>query len=266
MRIFETHAHLDHPDFDADRETIISKCFSSGIEYIINVASNKETAFSSLELAKKHLHIFATVGFHPHDAMDFDAEVVKKLAREKKVLAIGEIGLDFFRNLSPFTVQREVFDNQAHLAMQYDLPVIVHDRDAHQECFNILKKNGVKEAVFHCFTGDIVFAQQVLDEGWMISFTGNITYANSKLDDVIRLVPLDSFMVETDSPYLPPHPHRGKRNSPLYLPLVVGKIAEVKEISPNEVAEHSFANAYRFFRIPPDPVKASHKKAGHKKA
>ena len=123
MKLFETHAHLDHPDFDADRETIINKCFSSGIDYIINVAFNKETAYSSLELAKKYLHIFSTVGFHPHDAVDFDAEVVKKLAREKKVLAIGEIGLDFFRNLSPFTVQREVFNNQAHLAVDYDLPV-----------------------------------------------------------------------------------------------------------------------------------------------
>ncbi|MGB4261698.1 MAG: TatD family hydrolase, partial [Candidatus Cloacimonas acidaminovorans] len=144
--------------------------------------------------------------------------------------------------------------------------IIVHDRDAHQECYNILKKNKVKEAVFHCFTGDIIFAQQVLDEGWMISFTANITYANSKLDNVIRLVPLDRFMVETDCPYLPPYLHRGKRNSPLFLPLVVEKIAEVKEISPNEVAELSFANAYRFFRVPPDPVKTSHKKAGHKKA
>ena len=265
MKLFETHAHLDHPDFDADRETIINKCFSSGIDYIINVAFNKETAYSSLELAKKYLHIFSTVGFHPHDAVDFDAEVVKKLAREKKVLAIGEIGLDFFRNLSPFTVQREVFNNQAHLAVDYDLPVIVHDRDAHQECYNILKKNKVQEAVFHCFTGDIIFAQQVLDEGWMISFTANITYANSKLDDVIRLVPLDRFMVETDCPYLPPYLHRGKRNSPLFLPLVVEKIAEVKGISPNEVAELSFTNAYRFFRVPSDPVKISHKKASHKK-
>ena len=265
MKLFETHCHLDHPDFDSDRESLINKSFSSGIEYIINVAFNKETAFSSLGLAKKHLHIFSTVGYHPHDAIDFDAEIVKKLAREKKVVAIGEIGLDFFRNLSPFTVQREVFANQAHLAVEYDLPVIVHDRDAHQECYNILKNENIKEAVFHCFSGDIIFAQQVLDAGWMISFTGNITYANIHLDDVIRLVPLDRFMVETDCPYLPPHPHRGERNSPLYLPLVVEKIAEVKGISPKEVAELSFANAYRFFRIPPDPVKALHHKSSHKK-
>jgi len=265
MKLFETHAHLDHPDFDADRESLINKCFSSGIEYIINVAFNKETSVSSLELARKHLHIFSTVGYHPHDAVDFDAELVKKMAREKKVLAIGEIGLDFFRNLSPFPVQREVFANQAHLAVEYELPVIVHDRQAHQECFNILKKEHVKEAVFHCFSGDIVFAQQVLDEGWMISFTGSITYANSLLDDVIRIVPTDRFMIETDCPYLPPHPHRGKRNSPLLLHLVAQKIAEIKGFTPLEVGELSFDNAHRFFRIPPDPVKPTHHKAGHKK-
>ncbi len=265
MRLFETHAHLDLPDFDTDRESLITKCFSQGIEYIVNIGFNKETSMSSLELARKHLHIFATVGYHPHDAMDFDAEIIKRLAREKKVVAIGEIGLDFFRNLSPFNVQREVFANQAHLAVEYDLPVVVHDRDAHQECYKILRDEGVKEAVFHCFSGDIIFAQQVLDAGWMMSFTGSITYANSHLENVIRLVPMDRFMIETDCPYLPPHPHRGKRNSPLYLNLIAEKIAEIKEITPNEVAEAAFENAYRFFRIPPDPVKQTHHKAGHKR-
>ena len=133
MKLFETHAHLDLPDYDADRDSLINKCFKNGIEYIINVAFNKETAMSSLELALKYPHIFATVGFHPHEATEFDAELVKKLAREKKVVAIGEIGLDFFRNLSPYPVQREVFANQAHLAVEYDLPIVVHDREAHQE-------------------------------------------------------------------------------------------------------------------------------------
>jgi len=264
MKLFETHAHLDLPDFDADREVLINKCFSSGIEYIINIGFNKETSLSSWELAKKHLHIFSTVGYHPHDAMDFDAELVKRLAREKKVLAIGEIGLDFFRNLSPFTVQREVFSNQAHLAVEYDLPIVVHNRDAHQECYQILKREGVKHAVFHCFSGDIIFARQVLDEGWHISFTGTVTYPNSRLEDVVRCVPMDQFMIETDCPYLPPHPHRGKRNSPLFLHLVAEKIAEIKGITPNEVAEKAFENAHRFFRVPPDPVKHHHK-AGHKK-
>ncbi|MDI3504416.1 MAG: TatD DNase family protein [Candidatus Cloacimonadota bacterium] len=259
MKLFETHAHLDLPDYDSDRENLINKCFKSGIEYIINISFNKETALSSLELAQKHPHIFATVGYHPHDATDFDAELVKKLAREPKVIAIGEIGLDFFRNLSPYPIQREVFANQAHLAVEYDLPVVVHDRQAHQECFNILKDVGVKEAVFHCFSGDIVFAQQILDAGWRMSFTGNITYPNSHLDDVLRLVPMDRFMIETDCPYLPPHPHRGERNSPLHLHLIAEKIAEIKELTPNEVAETAYNNAIKFFRIPPDPVKKVHK-------
>ncbi len=265
MKLFETHAHLDLPDFDSDREALINKCFAGGIEYIINIGFNKETSQSSLDLAKKHLHIFATVGYHPHDATDFDAEVVKKLAREKKVLAIGEIGLDFFRNLSPYSVQRDVFTNQCHLAVDYDLPVVVHNREAHQECYKILKSVGVKDAVFHCFSGDIIFAQQVLDEGWMISFTGTVTYPNSKLEDVIRMMPLDQFMIETDCPYLPPHPHRGQRNSPLFLHLVAEKIAQIRETTPNEIAEQSYTNAHRFFRIPPDPVRPTHHKAYHKK-
>nr|MDK2850785.1 TatD DNase family protein [Candidatus Cloacimonadota bacterium] len=263
MKLFETHAHLDLPDFDSDRENLINKCFKDGIEYIINVSFNKETAISSLELAKKHSRIFATVGYHPHDATDFDPELVKKMVREPRVLAIGEIGLDFFRNLSPYTVQREVFANQAHLAVEFDLPVVVHDRQAHQESYNILKQEGVKEAVFHCFSGDIIFAQQVLDAGWMMSFTGNITYNNSHLDDVIRLVPMDRFMIETDSPYLTPHPHRGQRNSPLFLHLVAEKIAQIKGITPKEVAKASYDNAYRFFRIPTEVAKQQ--KSGSKK-
>ncbi|MDP2172910.1 MAG: TatD family hydrolase [Candidatus Cloacimonadaceae bacterium] len=265
MKLFETHAHLDLPDFDSDREALIAKCHAAGIEYIINIGFNKETSLSSFELARKHLHIFATVGYHPHDATDFDAELIKRLAREKKVLAIGEIGLDFFRNLSPYSVQREVFANQAHLAVDYDLPVVVHNRDAHQECYKILKNEGVKHAVFHCFSGDIIFAQQVLDEGWMISFTGTVTYPNAHLEDVIRLMPIDQFMIETDCPYLPPHPHRGERNSPLFLHLVAEKIAQIREMTPNDVAEKAFDNAHRFFRVPPDPVKPTHHKAGHKK-
>jgi TatD DNase family protein len=263
MKLFETHAHLDLPDFDSDRESLINKCFKNGIEYIINISFNKETAISSLELAKRHSRIFSTVGYHPHDATDFDPELVKKLARDPNVLAIGEIGLDFFRNLSPYTVQREVFANQAHLAVEFDLPVVVHDRQAHQESYNILKQEGVKEAVFHCFSGDIVFAQQVLDAGWMMSFTGSITYNNSHLDDVIRLVPMDRFMIETDCPYLPPHPHRGQRNSPLLLHLVAEKIAQIKGITPKEVAELSYENAYRFFRIPAEVTKQT--KSGTKK-
>lgn len=255
MRLFETHAHLDLPDFEPDREALIEECFNSGIEYIINIGFNKETSLNSLELAKRHLHIFSTVGYHPHDATDFDAELVKRLAREKKVLAVGEIGLDFFRNLSPYSVQREVFANQVSLAIDYDLPIVVHNRDAHQECYKILKQAKAKNVVFHCFTGDIIFAQQVLDEGWLISFTGAITYANANLDDVIRMMPKEQFMIETDCPYLPPHPHRGERNSPLHLHLVAQEIARILELTPNEVTERSFENAHRFFRVPPDPIK-----------
>jgi TatD DNase family protein len=210
------------------------------------------------------LHIFATVGFHPHDARDFDAELIKRLVRDKNVLAIGEVGLDFFRNYSPYPVQREVFRNQAYLAVDYDKPLVIHNRDAHQECYNTLKEVQAKDVVFHCFSGDIIFAQQVFDEGWMVSFTGNVTYPNSNLEDVVRMMPMDQFMIETDCPYLTPHPHRGKRNSPLHLHLVAEKIAEIRGITPLEVAQASFDNAFRFFRVPPDPVRPLSKKGGSK--
>ncbi|MBM4403303.1 MAG: TatD family hydrolase [Candidatus Cloacimonetes bacterium] len=265
MKLFETHAHLDLPDYNNDRDVLINKCFAGGIEYIINIGFNKETSLSSLELARKYLHLFATVGYHPHEATEFDAEVIKRLARDSNVLAIGETGLDFFRNLAPFPVQREVFFNQIRLALEYDLPLVVHDRNAHQECYRMMKKENVKHAVLHCFSGDLVFARQVLDEGWMISFTASITYPNSILDDVIRITPLEQMMVETDCPYLSPQSHRGKRNSPLLLHHVVEKIAQVKEMTPNDVAEKTFDNAYRFFRIPPDPVKRKSTKSGRKK-
>ena len=248
MRLFETHAHLDLPDFEPDREALIQKCFDSGIEYIINIGFNRETSLNSLELAKKHPHIFATVGYHPHDATDFDAEFVKRLAREKKVLAIGEIGLDFFRNLSPFTVQRDVFYNQAMLAVDYDLPIVVHNRDAHQECFKILKSVNAKDVVFHCFSGDEDFARRVLDMGFYIGVDGPITYkASDKLRRVVEICPMNRLLVETDCPYLTPVPHRGKRNEPAYVRYVAEEVARVKKATPEEVACATSANARRLF-------------------
>jgi len=249
MKIFETHAHLDLPDFNKDRDAIIQKCFTSGIEYIINIGYNKETSEGSIALARKYPTVYATVGYHPHDANDFDPEVVKQLARDKKVVAIGEIGLDYFRNLSSHKAQLEAFASQVQLAHEFELPIVVHDRDAHEECYEVLKKAQAKEVVFHCFSGDVIFAEKLLAEGWYLSFTGNITYKSSLLEDVVRMVPEDRFFVETDSPYLSPMPHRGERNSPLNLPYVVQKIADIKRIAPNKVAELAYNNAKQFFSI-----------------
>ena len=247
MKIFETHAHMDFPQFNKDRDNILEKCFDSGVEYLLNIGVDKRSCEASIELSEKYDRIFAAVGFHPHDAKDFDEDFVARLAKHKKVVAIGEIGLDFFRNLSPVEVQKDVFQKQVEIALELNLPVIVHDRNAHDECFDILQKYKPPKVVFHCFSGDEIFAEKLLNKGWFISFTGSITFKNSSMENVVRMIPKDKFFIETDSPYLSPVPLRGKRNSPLNLRYIIEKIAEIKRITPKQVAEISFNNAVRFF-------------------
>lgn len=250
MKIIETHAHLDLPDFDGDRDQLIKQCRQEEIINIIDIGYNKETSENAIQLAEKYDFIYATVGYHPHDSSDYQPDVIKQLARHKKVVAIGEIGLDLFRNISPIKTQKEVFEDQVILSLEYDLPVVIHDRDAHEDCYQLLKKHEVKNAVFHCFLGDLLFAEKLIREGWKMSFTGNITYTNSTMQDVIREIPEDVFFVETDCPYLSPMPMRGKRNSPLNLYHVVEKIAEIRMQTPKEIAEITTRNALKFFNIP----------------
>ena len=249
MKIFETHAHLNFQHFDKDRDQLIKKCFNSGIEYILNIGVDEKTCNASIKLAEKYDRIYASVGFHPHDATDFNAEFIRQKVQHPKVIAIGEIGLDYYRNLSPKDVQKKVFEQQINIAMELDMPIIVHDRDAHQDCYEILSRNNSKNVVFHCFSGDEVFAQKLLEKGWYISFTGTVTYKNSNMENIIRLVPEDKFFIETDSPYLSPHPLRGKRNSPLNLQYVIEKISEIRGTTPKKIAEFSYWNACNFFNL-----------------
>lgn len=248
MKIFETHAHLDLKDFNKDRARVIEQSKKAGVEYLINIGYNQETSENAIKLAAEYDFIYASVGYHPHDATEYKSEVVRKLALEKKVLAIGEIGLDYYRNLSPRDIQKKVFAEQIEIAKQLNLPIIIHDRDAHEDCYKILKEHKADKVVFHCFSGDVVFAEQLLAEGWKLSITGTVTYKNNQsLQDVVRMLPDDSFFVETDSPYLSPVPHRGKRNAPYYLPLIIEEIARIRMQAPNNVAEMTFNNATKFF-------------------
>ncbi len=249
MKIFETHAHLDFPQFDKDREQLIKKCFNKDIEYILNIGVDKKTCNASIKLAEKYDRIYAAVGFHPHDATDFNAEFIRRKAQHPKVIAIGEIGLDYYRNLSPKDIQKKVFEQQIKIALELNMPIIVHDRDAHEDCYDILSRNNAINVVFHCFSGDEVFAQKVIEKGWFISFTGTVTYKNSNMENIIRLVPEDKFFIETDSPYLSPHPQRGKRNSPLNLQYVIEKISEIRGTTPKNIAELSYINACNFFTL-----------------
>lgn len=247
MRIFESHAHLDDKKFDNDREKIIEKCRRNGIEYIINIGCNIKTTMDSIGLAKKYDFIYAAAGFHPHDATELDMKFLRKVVVQPEVVAVGEIGLDYYRNLSPKKIQQQAFREQIELAMEIDKPIIIHNRDADEDTLKILREYKPKNVVYHCFSGDVIYAEEVLNEGWYISFTGNITYKNNRLTEVVNMTPLDRFFIETDCPYLTPHPNRGKRNDPTNLRYVIEKIADIKRISPLRAAEFSYQNAKKFF-------------------
>ncbi|MDZ7374143.1 MAG: TatD family hydrolase [candidate division KSB1 bacterium] len=252
----DTHAHLDFGDFDADREEVLQRARECGIGAIVNVGTDAKSSQASVALAEKHPEVWAAVGIHPHDAGEArleEIEQIAELAAHSKVIAIGEIGLDFYRDLSPREKQRDVFARLLGLARQTGLPVIIHSRAAHEETLEMVRREaaeGSLRGVFHCFSGDQRVAEQVLDLGFYISFCGNLTFKNSRLVDVLRAVPDERLLLETDSPFLAPEPHRGKRNEPAYLHFTVRKIAEVKGLSPAEVLSRTTANAIALFGLP----------------
>lgn len=249
MKIFETHAHLDFEDFNKDRDQVIKNALKAGVEKIINVGTDEATSLHSIEMAKKYPQIYAAVGYHPSTVEHFDEKIVYDYAKKDKVVAIGEIGLDYYRNYNPVDMQKKVFERQVQIAKELNMPIIIHDREAHEDCYDILKKHKADKVVFHCFSGDTIFAEKVLNEGWYISITGVITYKNSDLPEVMRIIPKDRFFIETDCPYLTPIPHRGKRNMPEYLTYVVQKISDILRIPPNMVAEQAYNNACKFFGV-----------------
>jgi TatD DNase family protein len=253
--LFDTHAHLDDDRFDDDRDEVVSQCTEAGVDLILNDGSNIQTSVKSIALAEKYKFIYAAVGVHPHDASDMDDEtagVLAALAENKKVRAIGEIGLDYHYDLSPREVQKRRFVEQIDLARQLRLPVIVHDRESHGDVMDIFKKTRIKEVggVLHSFSGSAEMALECLKMGLYISISGPVTFSNAKKTvEAVKEVPLDMLLIETDSPYLTPVPYRGKRNYPGYVRLVAEKIAEIKGISFEEVAQKTMENGKRLFGI-----------------
>ncbi|HOS69337.1 MAG TPA: TatD family hydrolase [Bacillota bacterium] len=253
--LFDTHAHLDDDRFDKDRDETIMQCQRDGVELILNAGSNIETSVKAIALAKKYEFIYAAVGVHPHDAAEMDEEtagVLAALAGNKKVRAIGEIGLDYHYDFSPRDVQKQRFVEQIDLARQLKLPVIVHDREAHGDVMDIFKKTRIKEVggVLHSFSGSAEMALECIKLGLYISISGPVTFENArKTVEAVKQVPLDMLLIETDSPYLTPVPYRGKRNYPGYVRFVAEKIAEIKGISFEEVARQTLENGKRLFRI-----------------
>ena len=247
MRIYETHAHLDFDDYKKDRDDILKSCFKAGVERIINIGIDVKSTQNGIDLSEKYPQIKATGGYHPSTVQEYDESKLQALLKHKNIVALGEIGLDYYRLYNPVDLQKKVFEAQVKIAMDLNLPIVVHDREAHEDCMAILEKYNPVKVVFHCFSGDVKFAEKVLNKGWFISITGVITYKNSSLDQVVRIIPKEKLMIETDCPYLTPVPHRGKRNNPEYLIYVVQKIADILNVPPKVVAEQTFKNAEEFF-------------------
>ena len=255
MALFDTHAHYDDTQFDPDREALLSALPESGVGLVVNPGCDIPTSRQAVALAEQYPHIYAAVGYHPENCGPYvpeELDVLRELARHAKVVAIGEIGLDYYwEENPPRDFQQQVFRAQLQLAQELDLPVIVHDREAHGDSLAIIQEFPAVRGVFHCFSGSAEMAKELVKLGWMVSFTGVLTYKNArKALEAAAAVPLDRLMIETDSPYMAPVPNRGKRNDSRNVAFICEKLAEVKGISPEECARITWENGKRFFRIP----------------
>jgi TatD DNase family protein len=250
--LIDSHAHLELSDFDDDREDVIERAKKSGVECVVTVGINLEDSRNAVALAERYDNIYASVGVHPHDAKSINETTyasLRKLSESDRVVAYGEIGLDLFRNLSPRDLQIKRFGEQLELAGELGLPVIIHDREAHRETVELLKgwKNR-SGGVIHCFSGDYDMAVKCLDMGFYISIPGTITYKKSEtLRDVVRRIPIDGLLVETDCPFLSPEPKRGKRNEPANVVYTARKVAQVKDLPFEDVARITSENTRNLF-------------------
>ncbi len=260
----DSHAHLEMEQFDADREQMLARAREAGIEAIVAIGSGTGPGSldCGIQLAERHGFIYATIGIHPHEAKlasDADFEEMVQLAKRPKVIAWGEIGLDYFYDHSPREVQQEVFLKQLQLARAAKLPIVIHCRpsdnsdDAWQDCLKLLREHWAASGlggILHCFTGTWAHAAQALDMGFMISFAGNVTFPKAQqIREAAKQVPLDRMLIETDSPFLAPVPHRGKRNEPSFVKEVARQLGELRGLSMEEVGLQTANNFYRFFSL-----------------
>ncbi len=255
IELIDTHCHLDISPLERDVDKVIENASYAGVKRMITIGIDLMSSVAAVELASNYEQVYAAVGVHPHDASTFSPrladELISMAQSHDKVVAWGEIGLDYAKNYSARPVQHDAFDEQLELAIELDLPVIIHDREAHEDIFDILSlKKGRIRGVIHCFSGNKDWAKKFLDLDFYLSFTGVITFKNaSNLREVVKYCPLDRIMVETDSPFLAPVPVRGKINQPAYVYFVAQKIAELKECSIKEVAKCTTQNAEVLFGL-----------------
>ncbi|MED1786969.1 TatD family hydrolase [Brevibacillus laterosporus] len=253
--LFDTHAHLNAEQFDEDRDDVIARAQANGVSTIVNVGFNRETIPTTMELAEKYDFIYAVVGWHPQDAITMkeqDLEWLEELSKHPKVVGLGEMGLDYYWDTSPRDVQAEVFRKQIRLARKLQMPIIIHDRDAHQDIIDILReeKAGEVGGIMHCFSGSYELAKMALDMNFYISFGGPLTFKNAKKPkEVAAKIPLERLLIETDCPYLTPHPFRGKRNESAYVKYVAEEMAQIHGLPYEELAKITAGNARRLFNI-----------------
>lgn len=258
----DSHCHLFYDDFTIDFAEVIERAHAAGVKYFIVPATNHKTAQQAIALAEQYPSIYASVGFHPLDLKEYSNErlnLIEEMLSHPKVVAVGEIGIDYFYDTSPREYQKEIFSLHIELAIKNNLPIIVHTRDSVQDAIDIAVRYALnspewriegKRGVFHCFTGDASQAKALFDNNFLISFPGPITFKKSVMPDLLKEIGIKHVMIETDSPYLTPVPFRGKRNEPSYIPLIAQKIADTLDISIDEVGRITTANCKKLFALP----------------
>lgn len=252
--LIDSHAHLDDERFDLDREYIIENLQKNGIELVVNIGADIHSSKASVELANRYENIYAVVGVHPHAAKEMDENSlaeIEKLAKNKKVLAIGEIGLDYHYDNSPRDIQRKRFREQIGLAKKLDLPIVVHSREADEDLLHILKEEGQGlRAIIHCFSSDRAQLKEYLELGFYIAIGGPVTFKKTdELKEVAKLVPIDRLLLETDAPYLAPTPYRGKRNEPIFVKQTAKLIAELRGMTLEDLSLQTNRNTKKIFNI-----------------
>jgi len=253
--LFDTHAHYDDDKFDSDRHDAIARAFENGVSYILNASSDMDSVRTSISLAGEFDSVYAAVGIHPHNVAETSESAVRalsELAGNRKVVAIGEIGLDYYYDFAPRELQKQWFIKQIDLARNLGLPIIVHNREAHEDVLRIVKNEcaGEMKGVFHCFSGSVEMAKELVLNGFYISVGGQVTFKNAKrIIDVVKQVPDNRLLIETDCPYLAPEPYRGKRNESSYLKFTAEKVAEIRGADFEHIAEITTKNAKMLFGI-----------------
>ena len=252
MTLFDSHCHLTDHAYTVNLDEVVSRAKNNGVQYLLTAGLNFDDSLTSITIANKYPDIYCGIGIHPHDAKgirDGDIERLEKITSNPKVKAIGETGLDFYRNYSDRTSQEKAFHNQIDLAQKLGLPMIIHIRAAYPEAETILLEHNYFNGVLHCYSGGEKFAQWAIGQGFYISFSGSITYNNPMLKEIAKMLPEDKILIETDAPYLAPVPMRGKHNEPAYVKYVAQTIAQLRNCSTEHLAEVSTQNAKKLFRI-----------------